>query len=86
MVRIRLQRFGKKKQPFYRIVCADARSPRDGKFIEIIGYWEPKRKVFKIDFEKYNEWIKRGAQPTDIVESLIKNFKQQKIENTERTN
>ncbi len=81
MVRIRLQRFGKKKQPFYRIVCADARSPRDGKFIEIIGYWEPKRKVFKIDFEKYNEWIKRGAQPTDIVESLIKNFKQQKIEN-----
>ena len=51
MVRIRLQRFGKKKNPFYRIVVADARSPRDGKFIEVIGHWDPKRKIFDLNKE-----------------------------------
>ncbi|GBD02975.1 30S ribosomal protein S16 [bacterium HR19] len=75
MVRIRLQRFGKKKSPFYRIVCADSRSPRDGRFIEIIGHWDPKRKIFDINKERYIYWIQRGAQPTDIVESLVRNFK-----------
>lgn len=75
MVRIRLQRFGRKKDPFYRIVVADSRSPRDGKFIEIIGYYEPKRKILKIERDKYLQWLKNGAQPTDIVVSLVKNFK-----------
>lgn len=75
MVRIRLQRFGKKGSPFYRIVCADSRSPRDGKFIEILGYWDPKRKILKLEVDKYLEWINKGAQPTDIVVSLVKNFK-----------
>ena len=75
MVRIRLQRFGKKKNPFYRIVCADARSPRDGRFIEVLGYWDPKKKIFKIDVEKYLDWLKKGAQPTDAVENLVRNFK-----------
>ncbi|MCS7214040.1 MAG: 30S ribosomal protein S16 [Candidatus Calescibacterium sp.] len=75
MVRIRLQRFGRKKDPFYRIVVADSRSPRDGKFIEIIGYYEPKKKILKIERDKYLQWLKNGAQPTDIVVSLVKNFK-----------
>lgn len=75
MVRIRLQRFGRKKDPFYRIVVADSRSPRDGKFIEIIGYYEPKKKILKIEKDKYLQWLKNGAQPTDIVLSLVKNFR-----------
>jgi small subunit ribosomal protein S16 len=75
MVRIRLQRFGKKKNPFYRIVVANALSPRDGKFIEVIGHWDPKRKIFDLNKEKYLDWLKKGAQPTDIVLSLVKNFK-----------
>jgi small subunit ribosomal protein S16 len=75
MVRIRLQRFGKKKNPFYRIVCADSRSPRDGKFIDILGFWDPKKKIFKIDTELYLSWLKKGSQPTDAVLNLVKNFK-----------
>lgn len=75
MVRIRLQRFGRKKDPFYRIVAADSRSPRDGKFIEIIGYYEPKKKILKIDKERYLDWLRKGAQPTDIVYAIVKNFK-----------
>lgn len=75
MVRIRLQRFGRKKDPFYRIVAADSRSPRDGKFIEIIGYYEPKKKILKIDKERYLDWLRKGAQPTDIVSAIVKNFK-----------
>ncbi len=75
MVRIRLQRFGRKKDPFYRIVAADSRSPRDGKFIEIIGYYEPKKKILKIDKERYLDWLSKGAQPTDIVSAIVKNFK-----------
>lgn len=75
MVRIRLQRFGRKKTPSYRIVVADSRSPRDGKFIEVIGHYEPNRKILNIDKEKYLEWLKKGAQPTDIVYALVKNHK-----------
>ncbi|MBP2025174.1 30S ribosomal protein S16 [Peptoniphilus stercorisuis] len=72
-VKIRLRRMGAKKNPFYRIVVADSRSPRDGKFIEEIGYYnpltEPKKVV--VDAEKVNNWIKNGAKPTDTVERLF---------------
>ena len=72
-VKIRLRRMGAKKSPFYRIVVADSRSPRDGKFIEEIGYYnpltEPKKVV--VDAEKANTWIKNGAKPTDTVDRLF---------------
>ena len=72
-VKIRLRRMGAKKNPFYRIVVADSRSPRDGKFIEEIGYYnpltEPKKVV--VDAEKANKWIKCGAKPTDTVDRLF---------------
>ena len=72
-VKIRLRRMGAKKNPFYRIVVADSRSPRDGKFIEEIGYYnpltEPKKVV--VDAEKANKWIKSGAKPTDTVDRLF---------------
>ncbi|BAT71203.1 small subunit ribosomal protein S16 [Thermosulfidibacter takaii ABI70S6] len=66
MVRIRLMRMGKKHRPFYRVVVADARAPRDGRFIEILGYYDPMKEPpeIKIDAEKTVEWIKKGAQPT----------------------
>lgn len=72
-VRIRLKRMGAKKKPFYRIVVADARSPRDGRFIEEIGYYNPTTKpmTLKVDTEKANEWISRGALPSDTVKSLL---------------
>lgn len=74
MVKIRLKRIGAKKNPFYRIVVADVRSPRDGKFIEEIGYYDPNKNpaVIKIDNERANYWIKNGAQPTDTVKILLK--------------
>ena len=74
MVRIRLRRMGKKKQPTYRIVVADARSPRDGKFIEIIGNYAPTRqpKVLNIDGERARYWLSVGAQPSDTVAYLLK--------------
>jgi len=67
-------RMGKKKQPTYRVVAADARSPRDGRFIEIVGTYEPRREpsVVKIDNEKAVKWLRDGAQPTDTVEKLLK--------------
>ncbi len=73
MVKIRLQRFGKKKAPFYHIVVADSRSPRDGKIIEQIGTYDPMTKpsTIKIDKEKAEKWIKNGARPTDTVKALI---------------
>ncbi|MBQ0125828.1 MAG: 30S ribosomal protein S16 [Clostridiales bacterium] len=73
-VKIRLTRLGKKKAPFYRVVVADSRSPRDGRFIEEIGYYDPKTNpaTIKIDTEKANEWIKNGAQPSDTVRALLK--------------
>ena len=73
-VKIRLKRMGKKKSPFYRIVVADARSPRDGRFIEEIGYYNPltEPSTIKIDLEKAKNWIANGAQPTDTVKVLLK--------------
>ena len=71
-VKIRFKRLGSKKAPFYRVVVADSRSPRDGRFIEEIGYYNPMSKEVKIDNEKAAEWIKNGAQPTDSVRSLLK--------------
>ena len=73
-VKIRLRRMGAKKAPFYRIVVADSRYPRDGRFIEEIGYYDPTKKptVLKVDEEKAKSWIAKGAQPTDTVKSLLK--------------
>lgn len=73
-VKIRLKRMGAKKAPFYRIVVADSRSPRDGRFIEEIGYYNPMEepKVVKVDADKAKDWISKGAQPTDTVKTLLK--------------
>ncbi|MDI3311189.1 MAG: 30S ribosomal protein S16 [Thermoanaerobacterium sp.] len=73
-VRIRLKRMGAKKSPFYRFVVADSRSPRDGNFIEEIGYYNPvsNPKEIKIDSEKAIKWLKVGAQPSDTVRALFK--------------
>ena len=73
MVKIRLQRAGKKKAPFYHIVVADSRSPRDGKIIEQIGTYNPMvdPSELKLDKEKVEKWIKNGAKPTDTVKRLI---------------
>ena len=74
MVKIRLKRMGMKKSPFYRVVVADSRYPRDGRFIEEIGYYDPTTEpaVVKIDTEKATQWIANGAQPTETVKSLLK--------------
>jgi small subunit ribosomal protein S16 len=73
-VKIRLRRMGAKKNPFYRIVVADSRFPRDGRFIEEIGYYNPMEEpsVVKVDPEKAKKWIENGAQPTDTVRELFK--------------
>ena len=73
-VKIRLRRMGAKKAPFYRIVVADSRYPRDGRFIEEIGYYDPTKNpsVVKVDADKAKEWIKNGAQPTDTVKKILK--------------
>ena len=73
-VKIRLRRMGAKKAPFYRVVVADIRSPRDGRFIEEIGYYNPTTEPseIKIDAEKANKWIANGAQPTETVKVLLK--------------
>ncbi|MCD7741638.1 MAG: 30S ribosomal protein S16 [Ruminococcus sp.] len=73
-VKIRLRRMGAKKAPFYRIVVADSRYPRDGRFIEEIGYYDPTKEpvVLKVDEEKAKTWIANGAQPTDRVKALLK--------------
>ena len=72
-VKLRLMRMGKKKQPTYRIVAADSRSPRDGRFIEIVGTYEPRNEpsVVKIDNAKAVRWLADGAQPTDTVQKLL---------------
>lgn len=73
-VKIRMTRMGAKKKPFYRLVVADSRSPRDGKFIDIIGFYNPIAEPvqIKIDEEKASKWLGTGAQPTDTVKALFK--------------
>ena len=73
-VKLRLMRMGNKKQPTYRVVAADARSPRNGRFIEILGTYDPRQEpsVVKIDTAKAADWIAKGAQPTETVARLIK--------------
>ena len=74
-VKIRLKRMGQKKAPYYRLVVANATSPRDGRFIEEIGTYDPNQEpsAVKIDKEAAEKWLKNGAQPTDIVAKLFKN-------------
>lgn len=73
-VKIRLRRMGAKKAPFYRIVVADSRYPRDGRFIEEIGTYDPTKNpsIINVDMEKANKWIANGAQPTDTVKKILK--------------
>ena len=73
-VKLRLMRMGKKKQPTYRVVAADGRSPRDGRFIEAIGTYEPRAdpSVVKVDNDKAVAWLRKGAQPTEPVQKLLK--------------
>jgi len=74
LVKIRLARYGAKKKPFYRLVAADARSPRDGKFIDILGTFDPTKNpaAIKLDGDKVKMWLERGAQPTDTAGQIIK--------------
>ena len=74
MVKIRLRRMGAKKAPFFRVVVADSRFARDGRFIEEIGYYDPTKEpsVVKIDAEKAKQWLDNGAQPTDTVREILK--------------
>ena len=74
MVKIRLRRMGAKKAPFYRVVVADSRFARDGRFIEEIGYYDPTKEpsVVKIDAEKAKQWLDNGAQPTDPAREILK--------------
>ena len=73
-VKIRLTRLGKKKQPTYRVIVADERSPRDGRFIDELGFYDPTQEpsVAKIDTDKAKDWIAKGAKPTDTVAKLLK--------------
>ena len=72
-VKLRLKRMGAKKKPFYRIVAADSRSPRDGKFIEEVGYYDPTKSpaVIKVDLEKAMKWLSTGAIPTDTARNIL---------------
>lgn len=74
MVKMRLKRMGQKKAPFYRIVVADSRAPRDGRFIEEVGYYDPKQdpSVIKFNEEAAKKWLATGAQPTETVSKLLK--------------
>ena len=74
MVKMRLRRMGAKKAPFYRVVIADSRYPRDGRFIEEIGYYNPQTEPaeVKIDADKAKDWLVKGAQPTETVRNLLK--------------
>jgi len=73
-VKIRLQRFGTKKRPFYRVVVMDSRTKRDGDVVEFVGRYQPivKGKQFEVEEEKVLKWLKQGAQPTDTVKALLK--------------
>jgi small subunit ribosomal protein S16 len=76
MLKIRLRRMGAIRQPHYRIVVADARAPRDGHFIEILGHYNPRTEpaTIQVDVAKYEEWKRKGAQPTDAVDRLVRQF------------
>jgi small subunit ribosomal protein S16 len=71
-VAIRFSRQGKKKAPFYRIVAADKRKARDGKFIELLGTYDPRTKVLKLDAQRYENWIKHGAQPSGTLATVVR--------------
>ena len=72
-VKLRLKRIGAKQKPFYRIIAADSRSPRDGKFIEVVGTYQPiyKENNFNVDEEKALKWLNNGAEPTDTVKNIL---------------
>jgi len=74
MVRIRLARLGTRKKPFYRVVVSDSRSPRDGRFIENVGHYDPLQNppLLKVDLERVDHWLSHGAQPSETVGDLIK--------------
>ena len=73
-VHIRLTRMGRKKKPFYRIIIADSQAPRDGKFLDVVGTYDPMQEPAAVEFDsdKLNDWVKKGAKPTVTVKSLIK--------------
>ena len=73
-VKIRLKRFGTKNKPFWRVVVADSRLPRDGRFIEEVGYYDPKTNPMKVEFkgDRVTHWLSKGAQPSEVVKSLLK--------------
>ena len=73
MLRIRLARVGKKKQPSYRVVIADARAPRDGRFVEIVGFYNPRTEptTFEVDADKVRGWLNKGAQPSERIQKLL---------------
>lgn len=73
-VKLRLQRFGTHKTPFYRVVASDSRRARDGKFLEILGTYDPLKSSVSVDAEKVQKWLQNGAQPTDTVRSLLKKY------------
>jgi len=77
MLSIRLTRLGRRHLPFYRIVVADSRKPRDGRFVEILGHYNPDNEPeeFVLEEEKYESWVKKGAQPTDTIRSLVKRMR-----------
>lgn len=85
MVKIRLFHMGKKHAPFYRIVVADSRSPRDGKYIERLGWYNPRGKELKLDLGKTSEWIRKGAKPTPTVAKLMKRKEEVQDERAYRT-
>ncbi len=74
-LKIRLRKMGKKKQPYYRIVVTDSRFPRDGRFLEIVGYYHPLQKKVQILKEEVNNWLGKGAKPTETVEKILKKEK-----------
>ncbi|MFN3994984.1 MAG: 30S ribosomal protein S16 [bacterium] len=78
MLRIRLSRYGHRHNPWYRIVVADSKARRDGKYVEKIGYYNPRMqpKVLEINLEKFKYWVNKGAQPTETVKKLIERYQQ----------
>lgn len=74
-VRIRLQRYGRNKRPFYRVVASESSKPRDGRFLEIVGTYDPLLGKVLVDSEKVEKWLSKGAQPTTTVKSLFKKHK-----------